>query len=72
MTQRLYNRLQDIIVVTIYQEPESFFYDGSLRVQAQMLAKFEGKTIDFVVGTGDQMKVVQGRLCVRGRCRSLI
>jgi hypothetical protein len=41
-------------------------YDGSLRVQAQMLAKFEGKTIDFMVGTGDSAKVVPGKIIRAG------
>ncbi len=41
-------------------------YDGSLRVQAQMLAKFEGKTIDFVVGTGENTKMVPGKIIRAG------
>jgi hypothetical protein len=41
-------------------------YDGSLRAQAQMLAKFEGKTIDFVVGVGDNAKVVPGKIVRAG------
>jgi hypothetical protein len=41
-------------------------YDGSLRVQAQMLAKFEGKTIDFVVGTGENTKIVPGKIIRAG------
>jgi len=41
-------------------------YDGSLRVQSQMLAKFEGKTIDFMVGTGDSAKVVPGKIIRAG------
>ena len=42
-------------------------YDGSLRVQAQMLAKFEGQTIGFLVpqASGEQ-KVVQGRIVRAG------
>jgi hypothetical protein len=43
-------------------------YDGSLRVQAQMLAKFEGRTITFVIGTnsdGNPM-VVQGKIIRAG------
>src|SRR5215469_9476355 len=28
-------------------------YDGALRMQSQMLAKFEGKTIDFVIQMSD-------------------
>ena len=42
-------------------------YDGSLRVQAQMLAKFEGQTIDFVVPDmqGGQ-KIVQGKIVRAG------
>ena len=41
-------------------------YDGALRVQAQMLAKFEGKTIDFVVGTGENTKIVPGTIISAG------
>lgn len=42
-------------------------YDGALRVQAQMLAKFEGQTIDFLVhdGQGGQ-KIVQGKIVRAG------
>jgi hypothetical protein len=42
-------------------------YDGSLRVQAQMLAKFEGRTIDFVVPSANgEQKVVQGKIVRAG------
>ena len=42
-------------------------YDGSLRVQAQMLAKFEGKTIDFVVPTATgEPKIVAGKIVRAG------
>jgi hypothetical protein len=41
-------------------------YDGSLRVQAQMLAKFEGKTIDFAVGTGENTKIMPGKIIRAG------
>lgn len=42
-------------------------YDGSLRVQAQMLAKFEGQTIDFVVPSpGGEQKIVQGKIIRAG------
>jgi hypothetical protein len=42
-------------------------YDGSLRVQAQMLAKFEGKTIDFSIGMSDgTAKLVQGKIIRAG------
>src|ERR1700730_11156192 len=35
-------------------------YDGALRVQSQMLAKFEGKTIDFSISMSDgTVKLVQ-------------
>ena len=38
-------------------------YDGSLRVQAQMLAKFEGKTIDFSIPMSDgSVKLVPGSI----------
>jgi hypothetical protein len=42
-------------------------YDGSLRVQSQMLAKFEGKTIDFLVpGANGEQKIVPGRIVRAG------
>ncbi len=42
-------------------------YDGALRVQAQMLAKFEGKTIDFSIPTSDgTVKLVQGKIIRAG------
>ncbi len=41
-------------------------YDGSLRVQAQMLAKFEGRTIDFAVTEGTQTKIVPGKIIRAG------
>jgi hypothetical protein len=42
-------------------------YDGSLRIQAQMLAKFEGKTIDFGIQMTDgSMKVVPGKIIRAG------
>ncbi len=42
-------------------------YDGSLRVQAQMLAKFEGKTIDFSIPMSDgTAKLLQGRIIRAG------
>ena len=42
-------------------------YDGSLRVQAQMLAKFEGKTIDFGIQMSDgSMKMVPGKIIRAG------
>jgi hypothetical protein len=42
-------------------------YDGSLRVQADMLAKFEGKTIDFGIQMSDgTMKVVPGKIIRAG------
>src|SRR5215469_1043537 len=38
-------------------------FDGALRVQSQMLAKFEGKTIDFVIQMSDgTAKIVQGKV----------
>ena len=42
-------------------------YDGALRVQAQMLAKFEGQTIDFVLpGTNGEQKIVAGKIVRAG------
>lgn len=42
-------------------------YDGALRVQAQMLAKFEGKTIDFATPMSDgTVKLVQGKIIRAG------
>jgi hypothetical protein len=42
-------------------------YDGALRVQSQMLAKFEGKTIDFSTAMSDgTVKLVQGRIIRAG------
>lgn len=41
-------------------------YDGALRIQAQMLAKFEGKTVDFAIGTGDNVKIVPGKIVRAG------
>jgi len=41
-------------------------YDGALRVQAQMLARFEGQTIDFMVGTGDAARIVPGKIVRAG------
>jgi hypothetical protein len=42
-------------------------YDGSLRVQAQMLAKFEGKTVDFAVPTTTgELKIVVGKIVRAG------
>jgi hypothetical protein len=42
-------------------------YDGALRVQAEMLAKFEGKTIDFGIQMSDgTMKVVPGKIIRAG------
>ncbi|MGD0444432.1 MAG: hypothetical protein ABSA39_10900 [Edaphobacter sp.] len=42
-------------------------YDGALRVQAQMLAKFEGKTIDFSIRMSDgSEKVVPGTIIRAG------
>ncbi len=42
-------------------------YDGSLRVQAQMLAKFEGRTIDFLLpGPNGEQKIVPGRIVRAG------
>jgi hypothetical protein len=42
-------------------------YDGSLRVQSQMLAKFEGKTIDFGIQMSDgTVKLVQGKIIRAG------
>ena len=41
-------------------------YDGALRVQAQMLAKFEGRTVDFAVGAGDNIKIVPGKIVRAG------
>jgi hypothetical protein len=42
-------------------------YDGALRVQAQMLAKFEGKTIDFATPMSDgTLKLVQGKIIRAG------
>jgi hypothetical protein len=42
-------------------------YDGSLRVQAQMLAKFEGQTIDFAVSqAGGEPKLVRGKIVRAG------
>jgi hypothetical protein len=42
-------------------------YDGALRVQSQMLAKFEGKTIDFSTPMSDgTVKLVQGRIIRAG------
>ena len=42
-------------------------YDGALRVQSQMLAKFEGKTIDFSIPMSDgSMKLVPGRIIRAG------
>jgi hypothetical protein len=42
-------------------------YDGALRVQSQMLAKFEGKTIDFSIQMSDgTVKLVQGRIIRAG------
>jgi hypothetical protein len=42
-------------------------YDGSLRVQAQMLAKFEGKTIQFGIQMSDgSMKLVPGKIIRAG------
>jgi len=42
-------------------------YDGSLRVQAQMLAKFEGRTIDFLIaGPNNEQKIVPGKIVRAG------
>ena len=42
-------------------------YDGALRVQSQMLAKFEGKAIDFSIQMSDgTVKLVQGRIVRAG------
>jgi hypothetical protein len=42
-------------------------YDGALRVQAQMLAKFEGKTIDFLVPQANgEPKIVPGKIVRSG------
>src|ERR1700757_3521905 len=42
-------------------------YDGALRVQSQMLAKFEGKMIDFSIQMSDgTVKLVQGRIVRAG------
>jgi hypothetical protein len=42
-------------------------YEGSLRVQAQMLAKFEGKTIDFSIPMSDgTVKLVPGKIIRAG------
>jgi hypothetical protein len=42
-------------------------YDGALRVQSQMLAKFEGKTIDFDVQMSDgTVKIVPGKIIRAG------
>jgi hypothetical protein len=42
-------------------------YDGALRVQSQMLAKFEGKTIDFGIQMSDgTVKLVPGRIIRAG------
>lgn len=42
-------------------------YEGSLHVQAEMLAKFEGRTIDFLVpGANGEQKIVQGKILRAG------
>jgi hypothetical protein len=42
-------------------------YDGALRVQAQMLAKFEGQTVQFVVPTASgEPKIISGRIVRAG------
>jgi hypothetical protein len=42
-------------------------YDGALRVQAQMLAKFEGKTIDFSIPMSDgTQRLVPGKIIRAG------
>jgi hypothetical protein len=41
-------------------------YDGSLRVQAQMLAKFEGRAIDFEVTDSTGTKIVPGKIIRAG------
>jgi hypothetical protein len=42
-------------------------YDGALRVQSQMLAKFEGKTIDFSIPMNDgTAKIVPGKIIRAG------
>jgi hypothetical protein len=41
-------------------------YDGSLRIQQQMLAKFEGQTLNFEVGSGPEAKFVTGKLLRSG------
>jgi len=47
-------------------------YEGSLHVQAQMLAKFEGQTIDFVVpGLNGEQKIVQGKVVRAGASTQL-
>jgi len=41
-------------------------YEGALRVQSQMLAKFEGQTIDFVVGTAENARIAPGKIIRAG------